>query len=165
MAGKKRNLIYGTFMCLFLSCGLFTPQHVEVPSGTSIDPFRLDLILQKTGEKFSKTAYEDLFDINFRFIAWDNAVYTRENEIEALKLLKASYDSLATIWDTCEGVGEIREGNTMTLCRTFYISIFNDQGSSLLDSGKVQFTLNRLSGNIWTIVQWQEGSTRSKFHP
>jgi hypothetical protein len=154
----------GLIACIGLSCGIFTPNQVEKPAGEMFsDPFRLYSILENTGEQFSKTGYEDIFDENFKFIAWDNASYNKETMIEQLKTLKAS-DSISTVWDTCGGVGEIREGNTLTLCRTYYLTYFRPSGN-VSDTGKINFTLNRSQGSIWTIMVWEEGVARSIFHP
>lgn len=157
----------GIIISMLFSCGIFTPRTVEKPGGEVFsDPFHLYSILDKTGEQFTKTSYEDIFDSTFQFIAWDNATYNRYDEIEKLKTLKASCncDSFSTVWDTCEGVGEKREESSMTLCRTFFLTYYSD-GSKDIDSGKVQFKLNRSAGNIWTIVLWEEQVSRSVFHP
>jgi hypothetical protein len=160
-------ICFGIITSIVFSCGIFTPRTVEKPSGEiSGDSFSLYSILDKTGEQFSKTAYEDIFDENFIFKAWDNATYDREKVIEQLKTLKATCacEKISTNWDTCGNIGEIREGNSMTLCRTFYVTYFRSNGN-ISDTGKAKFTLNRSSGNIWTIMVWEEEVTRSIFHP
>jgi hypothetical protein len=156
----------GFIIISMFSCGLFTPRNVEPPGDdTFIDPFRLGSILNGTGAQFSKTSYEDIFDSNFQFKAWDNVAYSRENEIERLKTIKASCNcSLSTEWDTCENVGEIRNETSMTLCRTFFVTHHYSSGTTI-DTGEVEFSLSQLSINTWTIVLWKEGSTRSIFHP
>jgi hypothetical protein len=160
----KRTIISLGVGLLLCSCGMFTPREVEQPSvETAGDPFHLYSILEKTGEQFSKIAYEDILDSNFTFVAWDNALYNRENEIEQLKTLKATCNCEVN-WDTCAGRGETREGDTLTLCRTFFVRNGNSNGL-VVDSGKAEISLNRSSGNIWTIVVWKEGSLRSIFHP
>ncbi len=167
MSYKYSIAILGFIVWAGLSCGIFTPQQVEKPAGeTFSDPFRVYSILEKTGEQFSKTAYEDIFDQNFQFIAWDNATFNREIVIEQLKTLKASCtcEKISTVWDTCWNFGEIRGENSMYLCRTFYVTFFKSSGN-VSDTGKVEFTLNRSSGNIWTITGWKEEVNRSIFHP
>jgi hypothetical protein len=165
MRRKIFILSAGFLIASVFSCGLFTPRNVENPGDdTFIDPFRLDSILNGTGEKFSKASYEDILDDNFQFIAWDNTTYNRDREIERLKTLKASNSTLSTVWDTCEGTGEIRGETSMTLCRTFFVT-YGNSNNIVTDTGKVEFTLTRSSGNIWTILEWNESSIRSIFHP
>jgi hypothetical protein len=172
MQGFNAMKISGKFCCgivgiMALSCGIFTPRPVEKPTGqTFVDPFRLYTILDKTGEQFSKTAYEDIINEHFTFIAWDNATYSRDNIIEQLKTLNASCncEKINTVWDTCLGTGEIRVADTLTICRTFIVTYYRSSGN-VSDTGKVQFVLNRSSGSIWTVVLWKEGLIRSIFHP
>jgi hypothetical protein len=155
----------GFLITSVFSCGIFAPRNVETPGDdTFIDLFRLDSILHGTGEKFSKTSYEDILDDNFQFIAWDNTTYNRDREIERLKTIKASNGTLSTVWDTCGDIGEIREETTLILCRTFFVT-YGNSNNIVTDTGKVEFTLTRSSGNIWTILVWKEGSTGSIFHP
>jgi hypothetical protein len=158
--------VLGLFWLLF-SCDMFTPRSVEKPIDTTFeDPFRLYSILNKTGEQFSKTSYEDILDTNFRFIAWDYAAYTRESEIEQLKKLQASCncDSISTIWDTCSKNIETRNDTSMTLCRTYFVT-YNYSNSKVTDTGSVEFFLVRQTGNTWKISLWQENVQRSIFHP
>jgi hypothetical protein len=166
---SKECVIVGIVLIFMggFSCGIFTPQPVEKPAGETLsDPFRVYSILENTGEQFSKTSYEDIFDTNFAFIAWDNSNYNRERTIEKLKTLNATCacEKISAVWDTCGNIGEIREGTSMTLCRTFYVTYFRSSGNKS-DTGKAEFTLNRSSGNIWTIVEWKEEISRSIFHP
>jgi hypothetical protein len=165
----KKNVFFVAIALIVTSCGIFTPGNVEDPnlktsSETSSDSFHLSSILEETGGHFSKTAYEyeDILSPDFQFIAWDNAVYSREAMLEQLKKLKVSCDC-SIAWDTCEGVGEIRNENTMTICRTFLVT--HSSTGAISDSGKLEFTLNQSSVNTWIIVQWKERLTRSIFHP
>jgi hypothetical protein len=159
----KKNIVAAGIVLLIASCGIFSPSRVEEPGeGASGDPFQLYSILDKTGEKFSKKAYEDILAQEFQFIAWDNAVYSREDLIEQLNKLKVSCNCSVS-WDTCEGVGEIREESSMTLCRTFFVT--DQSKKEATDTGKVEFGLIRSSVNTWMIVSWKEGVTRSIFHP
>src|SRR5271157_3943066 len=116
-----------------LTCDMFSPRTVENPvinSSSINDPFSLYTILNYTGEEFSKTDYEDIFDSNFVFIDVDGAQSSREEEIERLKGISASCkcDSINTIWDTCNGVTEIQGDNTLTLCRSYKVSFFSATG-------------------------------------
>lgn len=154
---------------IVLTCDMFSPRIVEKPSNGSTvsDPFRLYSILEYTGEAFSKTSYEDIFDSSFVFIDVNNVKSSRDQEIEALKAITASCkcDSINTVWDTCNGIGEIQGDNTLTLCRSFKVTFFSASGATI-DSGKAEFYLRRSSENTWTIVTWTEGGTqRSIFHP
>jgi hypothetical protein len=161
--GKKR--FFFTMGLLFASCGIFTPSRVEEPSiGAPTDSLHISSILQKTGAHFSKTPYEyeDILSSDFQFIAWDNAMYSREDMIEQLKKLKVSC-GCSIAWDTCEGIGEIRTETTMTIWRRFLVKHPSDP--SVTDSGKVEFSLSQSAVNTWTIVQWKENLTRSIFHP
>ena len=162
--------ISGMVICaILLTCDMFSPRNVEKPiSGSSVsDPFRLYSILEYTGEAFSKTSYEDIFDSSFVFIDVNNIKSSRDQEIEALKAITASCkcDSINTVWDTCDGVHEIQGDNTLTLCRSFKVTFFSATVSTI-DSGKAEFYLRRSSENTWTIVTWtEEGAQRSIFHP
>ena len=154
---------------IVLTCDMFSPRIVEKPSNGSTvsDPFRLYSILEYTGEAFSKTSFEDIFDSSFVFIDVNNVKSSRDQEIEALKAITASCkcDSINTVWDTCNGIGEIQGDNTLTLCRSFKVTFFSTSGATI-DSGKAEFYLRRSSENTWTIVTWTEGGTqRSIFHP
>jgi hypothetical protein len=159
----KINIIALGIGLILVSCGIFTPSRVEEPAEVALgDPFRLYSILDGTGEQFSKKAYEDILSPDFQFVAWDNAAYGRQDVIEQLNKLKMSCNC-AVSWDSCKGVGEIRDESSMTLCRTFYVK--NRSQKEVTDTGKVEFGLIRSSGNIWTVVSWKEGLSRSMFHP
>ncbi|MGB7567603.1 MAG: hypothetical protein WBM07_07080 [Chitinivibrionales bacterium] len=153
-----------------LTCDMFSSRTVENPvinSSSINDPFSLYTILNYTGEEFSKTDYEDIFDSNFVFIDIDGAQSSRDEEIERLKGIAASCkcDSINTVWDTCNGVTEIQGDNTLTLCRSYKVSFFSVTGATI-DSGKAQFHVRRSAENTWTILSWtEEGLQRSIFHP
>jgi hypothetical protein len=153
-----------------ITCGMFSPRTVESPqvnSSSLKDPFSLNTILMYTGEQFSKTDYEDIFDTNFVFIDFYGQQYDRNLEIQHLKVLgSCKCDSITTVWDTCPGVGEIQGDNTLTLCRSFTVTFFSTSGEATVDSGKAEFKVGRSAENTWTILSWtEEGPQRSIFHP
>jgi hypothetical protein len=161
----RKKIVLAALGGILVSCGIFTPDRVEEPSiGANTDSLHLSSILQNTGGHFSKMPYEyeDVLSSNFRFVAWDNAEYGREVLVEQFKKLKASC-GCSIIWDTCEDVGEIRNEDTMTICRRF--KVMSSSARSVTDSGKVEFTLGQSSVNTWLIVLWKENLTRSIFHP
>lgn len=172
MGPAMKSRIY-TMICIIVSCcaitcDMFSPRIVERPgSGPSItDPFRLYSILKSTGETFSKTSYEDIFDINFMFTDANLSSYGRAQEIEALRKLIAVHrqDSISTVWDTCNGVLEIHGDHSMTLCRIFKVT-FTGASGVVTDSGKTQFELRQSPDNTWTIFKWSEEGQRTVFHP
>jgi hypothetical protein len=145
---------------------MFSPRTVENPlvnSSSINDPFRLSTILEYTGEQFSKTDYEDIFDSSFVYIDVNNIQYTRNQEIQALTVLNScKCDSINTVWDTC---GIAPGDNSYTLCRSFTVTFFSASGPTV-DSGKAQFKVVRSAENTWTILSWtEEGLQRSIFHP
>jgi hypothetical protein len=168
MKSKISAMIGIIFGCIALSCDMFSPRTVESPgSGSSVtDPFRLYSILKYTGEAFSKTSYEDVFDSNFVFIDFNGASSSRGTEIEALHRIVASCkcDSINTVWDTCNDVGEIHGDHTLTLCRSYKVTFISATGVTI-DSGKTQFDLRESLDNTWTIVRWNEEGQQTIFHP
>jgi len=164
---KIIRLLTSVAIAGFLStCGMFSPRTVENPlvnSSSINDPFRLSTILEYTGEQFSKTDYEDIFDSSFVYIDVNNIQYTRDQEIQALTVLgSCKCDSINTVWDTC---GIAPGDNSYTLCRSFTVTFFSASGATV-DSGKAQFKVVRSAENTWTILSWtEEGLQRSIFHP
>jgi hypothetical protein len=147
---------------------MFSPRTVERPSSgsTVIDPFRLYSILKYTGEAFSKTSYEDIFDSNFVFTDINSSTYSRAQEIEALKAILALHkrETINTIWDTCNDVGDKHGDHTLTLCRSFKVT-FSSVAGVTIDSGKAQFDLRQSLDNTWTILKWSEEGQQTIFHP
>jgi hypothetical protein len=153
------------FMLLMgmLSCDMFSPRSVEQPQGVFKDPLHLSAILDNTGESFSKSAYEDILHPLFVFYAFDGKPWTRDDEINRFKSIVLD-STVFGIWDTC--TGNIRERDTMTVCRKFKIVYAKSIVDSSIDSGLAELRLEYYSPkNTWTIRYWKEGDKKSIFNP
>jgi hypothetical protein len=152
-------------LCILASCDMFSSRAVTSPStSTESDPSNLAQILTLSGEKFSKTDYEDICHPNFTFIGVDNQTFTRTSFISRLNLISSKYDTVITTWDTTNLY--IKKGDTaLTLGRKYKVQ-FKKSGVEYIDSGKVELDIQYYSvQNTYTILQWRELTSNSFFNP
>ena len=161
--GIMRWLVFFLAVCsVFFGCGLFTPRtDFEDPApeetGAS-DYLNFAVLIESSGEKFSKLDWYELFDDQFKYVNAHLADvdYDKNEFINHLQQQQKLFPDAAVTWNNTDDI--LRTQDTIMLSDVGYTI---RSGNSTF-TGISRFTIVR-SSNIWHIAFWVDEPATAPF--